>query len=412
MIDTVGESGPEKRFQECYHSKEKGSFDTGSWTEDGGILTVADGPLVDGTHRLAVPILYLVQGSNLYKEWGLSLETVEQREIADRMFNNPRFQTTIDLKPRDPFDTNFSIWYVVADLYQMKGLWRGLFGTERLKARLRAWAGVSGRRTAKELAIDNITPRTASRELANRHLSVKFGLLPMVDDITRLYSLIQRWTNLYDDMDSLLTTNRTWYSPPFDFKVEYPRITEVGECRVDISGVYAFPCIVKCKSGGDSVTARHFRTLKFGFECPEFQGWLARMRQFVDAFGVLDPAALWDVVPFSFVVDWFFGIGGWLHKNRPRFFPANVVIKDYCESIRIDNRREWYYQGYAQALHQSGLTYHTDLPLGSDHHSMYIRRLFNPSASVQSLGPKIGKGVVSLNRITTAASLIAQRIPR
>jgi hypothetical protein len=79
-------------------------------------------------------------------------------------------------------------------------------------------------------------------------------------------------------------------------------------------------------------------TLDYTYELPLASGLAsvlasARTRAGLDVFGInLSPSDLWEIVPLSFVYDWFFDIGSALEEYDLVNFPTNVVIHDYAYS--------------------------------------------------------------------------------
>ena len=165
------------------------------------------------------------------------------------------------------------------------------------------------------------------------------------------------------------------------------------------------------------ISCRFRRALRYRLKCPELVQWLDRFKQFIDAFGLLDPAAIWDIIPWSFVVDWFLPIGSWLHNNRPRLFPAEFEILDYCESIRIEQLNAF------AAVPQFGL-YTLNSPsiysnvewdtfgayIGQERVVTYVRRVFVPD--YKTINQTSRSPLLRWRNVAIAASLSAQRVPR
>jgi hypothetical protein len=143
--------------------------------------------------------------------------------------------------------------------------------------------------------------------------------------------------------------------------------------------------------------------------CPELKSWLSRVKQFIDLFGVINPTALWDLIPFSFVVDWFFGFGKWLQRNRPRLFKGSVVVYDYCESIRLQYTHEYYAAAdiWVDQTNPAGYPVNS---VGTERCVTYIRRRYQPAVGGLTLGSS--HPLLSIREAVIASGLVAQRIPR
>jgi hypothetical protein len=177
------------------------------------------------------------------------------------------------------------------------------------------------------------------KNIAESHLAIQFGVLPTIADIRDFLNIILKWDDFYRKNGSAfkyLSTVREVHPPlmdgytfedQLDFQLFGPSTSLKAKYRFDVGPLLA-----------NSV-------IKYYFVCPELSGLLNRIRQFVDRLGLLDPAAIWDVIPYSFLIDWVVDIGGWLNRNaKPQLFPADVVIPDWCESAVRDTTISGYWE--------------------------------------------------------------------
>lgn len=62
---------------------------------------------------------------------------------------------------------------------------------------------------------------------------------------------------------------------------------------------------------------------------------LSRLDAYLDYLGVkYDPGVIWDVIPFSFVIDWFVGVGDWLSSFSKRNIQPQTEIIDLMWSSK------------------------------------------------------------------------------
>lgn len=392
------------RYNDCTNFVRHSYYYSQYGVGDSGILNIADGhggiPSIPAYPLVAryYPRRFLIKDSDIYISNPAPLDPQDPQTLKtlELVFADESLPSTLSIT-KDPFETDFSVWFVLADLWQMKGLVKQLIGSEALNRSFRR--------------LDELPARDTAKELADKHLLVQFGLLPTIKDLQEFASILMNWRDRYSDMDKLLKT-RPWHEPKIDISKRFPDITFSGTSPVSINS-YGFTHVnMRCDQ--KTISAEFCRTASYSFVCPEFQGWLARLKQFIDAFGILDPAAIWDNVPFSFVVDWFFGISKWLSKNKPRLFPADVLIHDYCESIKVETERRWYASTYvAPHLPDTGeVVWQDNVFLGRETYTTYLRRRFRPEAQYISVPPSRKAGVVTLRRALISASLVAQRLPR
>jgi hypothetical protein len=313
--------------------------------------------------------------------------------LFSRFFSLRTLPTEV-LIDKDPFDTEFSLWYLLVDLLDLINMFKHvykLFSPNEL-------AKFNGAR--KYYSKSKVT----FRDVHDANLLYHFGIAATEKDIRDFFAVLMHWRRDYDHMTEFLRTLHRRRFEPVDVPEYNYQHNDVLTSHVESVDFNIY------RNVETSMSVFH-RTAQYKFTAPEFQGWMTRVKQFLDAFGVLDPAAVWDVIPFSFVLDWFVDIGGWLHDNRPRLFPADVSILDYCESFRL--KRRITYSTSWEAPHNGGGSHTTTAfaQVAAHHHEYFVRRRFIPSVTrIAALGSK--KSFVSLRRVHIASSLIGQRLPR
>jgi hypothetical protein len=323
----------------------------------------------------------------------------------DPLFSDPRLKKDFQIRS-DPFDTDFSAWYLLVDLLDFKKLIRGL-----LKGAMKTRPIIGSNPHA--LAD---SPYTA-RDFHNNNLLIKFGVIPTINDIRQLLRTISQWSKKYGDVGAL-AAKRYKAHVNVEKLDELVNFAELDPWEEEVS----LP--IPGSSIGSPYTLRVSRTVEaswhaealYGFTCPEFQGWVSRLGQITDSFGLLDPAALWDVIPFSFVVDWFYSVSTWLHKNRPRLFPATAVLHDYLETIKVKSTVKYYLKDcYNVSFDSPYYQPINNLLLGEESTTTYIRRRFRPPDGYVVMVPR-ERGPASfiqvLRRVGISASLVGQRLPR
>ena len=322
-------------------------------------------------------------------------------ESLTRLFASSSLPRKITID-RDPFDNGFSIWYTLVDLFDLKKALIKLASNPKLS---------SLKKGAKRRLIPK---KDTARQLADAHLSVRFGVIPTIQDVQDTIQVIKTWHDVYDQMDELLSKRYRKHEnvPDIADPVLFGEWKEIVSFSLPGNSIN-HQVLVESKTK----VRWHGLTL-YGFTCPEFQGWLSRLAQICDSFGVLDPAALWDVVPFSFIVDWFFTTQSFLHKLKPRLFPATAVIHDYLESIVMETTVTYKLLNWAFPLDPPGsgppAAFINSTLIGVESYKTYVRRRFLPDLANVSLSSGIARksSFVTLNRVAISASLLAQRVPR
>lgn len=312
-----------------------------------------------------------------------------------RMYDRLQYPITERvLIERNPFDSEFSIWMLGQDLVELPKLIvsiQGLFRALR-KIKLR----------------DNIM-KLPYRDVMNGILTAEFGVLPSIADIRDFIDIVKRWGELLEH-DGAMTRTYTYRKPI--------RVIEQGRVfeRSYGSGIPGANVVLHMKYSVG--VQRLYMLAKYYFVCPELHGLMARVKLAVDRLGLLDPAAAWDRVPFSFVVDWFADIGGWLHRNlKPNWYPADVVVTDWAETLIRDTD----YAGYltfsgpdmSRALVEREIwhRYEEKLFLKGVFHQYARKRQFPAKLEVdrKSLDSSLRKTWIKTNRIIIGSCLVGQR---
>ena len=74
---------------------------------------------------------------------------------------------------------------------------------------------------------------------------------------------------------------------------------------------------------------------------PELNTMLEVLGGYLDSLGFeLNPRIIWDAIPFSFVIDWFFGVGNWLNRFKIDTVELPIQLVDgflqYKETLNIE----------------------------------------------------------------------------
>lgn len=62
-----------------------------------------------------------------------------------------------------------------------------------------------------------------------------------------------------------------------------------------------------------------------------------QINYFLDVLGInANPAVIWNAIPFSFVIDWFVNVGGFLERLRVDNIRAATTVTKFCVSARFE----------------------------------------------------------------------------
>jgi hypothetical protein len=95
-------------------------------------------------------------------------------------------------------------------------------------------------------------------------------------------------------------------------------------------------------------------TAQYSYRVPELQAVIARLRQFLSLIGLnLDPSIIWNAIPYSFVFDWFVNVGDYLHSLRVDAYEVEVLMSDYCHSVKCGLVVRTYASGHTPTVDPS-----------------------------------------------------------
>lgn len=161
-----------------------------------------------------------------------------------------------------------------------------------------------------------------SKPLAEAHLANEFAIKPMLSDITeifnQIFATVTSAQNKFSEAGS--TNQKRHYS-------EGAVLDNVGAWC--LSGYDSWSTHVWRVMGRRTVT--YTATLRYNYKYTQRPGWDA----FTRYWGLdLNAEAVWNAIPFSFLVDYFVKIGDSLHAAA---HDPNVLLTEYeyCESSLI-----------------------------------------------------------------------------
>jgi hypothetical protein len=181
--------------------------------------------------------------------------------------------------------------------------------------------------------------------VSSHFLAGIFGLLPMVQDIKTIVNKFRTAEDKVLDYLENEHVRRTLHYrknlSPYTFRDVEDFESDSGHFDTgtiqNACGRYGdFPLIeFDCKTVHQIVRPRFHASLDFSYSLPGYLS--AALKSFLselDHWGInLSIGDFWDIIPFSFVIDWFADVGKWLHSFDFENVPATIKVNDYCWSI-------------------------------------------------------------------------------
>jgi hypothetical protein len=214
-------------------------------------------------------------------------------------------------------------------------------------------------------ALDNL-PQLATNNIAN--------LAQLVDSVRLLLDIYHGdLASLPRDMKGILNLSKeAWLAYRYSYLTTKSDIEELAMYAQRIDEL-ANRCIEKINVKGQYVDAQGY-VYGCSFDVETRSLMPASVRELLSSRHMMGRAGLaldlenaWDLVPFSFVVDWFVPIGDWLHK---------ITTKNECLDLIITNH--WYTKHGTETVLESevrfyqrfpGHGHYTGIPQFRTHHS-------------------------------------------
>ncbi len=172
------------------------------------------------------------------------------------------------------------------------------------------------------------------KKAAKTHLSLQFGLFPLISDIEKLYQLLQDTRQRVSEFKRLLNKPVTLHyaeegGATLPANVWLPNGSHLHK-EVNYSWL---------------TRPKMCATLKGIASCPAADLAYSDVLGMLDALGLnLNPRIVWDAIPFSFVVDWFFDIGKRLNEYRQDNLDVTLIVHDFCISQKFEYEYLQYWQ--------------------------------------------------------------------
>lgn len=178
-----------------------------------------------------------------------------------------------------------------------------------------------------------------SRGWAEFHLSKEFGIKPFVSDLRRIASSLKvaraETRRLSIGEGKVLTSHFTKVlTDPAKLAGEYNWFLASHSCKRLLTVEYD--------------KSMYHATMKYHYSLGDFTRRNLDKLVLLDTLGInLNPKIIWDMLPWSFAVDWILGVGTFLDQFKIQAVQPTVVVDDFCHSVKTrrvitrSNQLQW-----------------------------------------------------------------------
>lgn len=228
-------------------------------------------------------------------------------------------------------------------LYELRDVKRmfEVLPRKHLRAVLRGPTGI------KSIPLNSWKEVLGLRNLNNLHLNYNFGWKPFIADIKAV-------KKAYDSFDTRLS--KFLDNEGLDLRRHW------SDTASSINKTYTFGGGSWAWAGNAYVsgTSTESSTFHFRYSLPQYAPDEMRRRAWLDSFGLnLTLANIWRVVPWSFVVDWFYNISKVLDESADDWIQPYVDFIQGCDSVKTELtvKAELYFRSYPDPKSLGTLTY-------------------------------------------------------
>lgn len=243
---------------------------------------------------------------------------------------------------------------------------------------------------------------STSRAGSDVYLQTQFNLKPLVSDICGIHATLTTWEKR---INALLTGAGRNHVKHFSYT--WSEHADVSEEKTDTQYFAVSPASYNTyhyyhpkRYVWYEPTTFHAQ-IRYNYVCSDYQRQHAALLGILDQLGFnLNPAIIWNAIPWSFVVDWVFGVSRWLDQFKLTLMEPTINIQSYLWSIKR-RRRIMLTRFYPVQHSQTAPGPEVALPIV--HETAYRRQVDNLGInSILSSG-------LSLKEVSLGAALLVSR---
>lgn len=171
------------------------------------------------------------------------------------------------------------------------------------------------------------------RTTAGQYLNYKFNLRPLVSDISKIYLAMSRTERRINDFITRAgkPQNKHFCFKWQEFEDEADEVSVAGTYHDQFGGGSQCGCSRQVFYEPSAFHAQ----IQYNYNYTGYQVEHARLLATLDALGInLNPAIIWNAIPWSFTVDWVLGVSRWLDTLKTENMRPQINIRRFLWSIK------------------------------------------------------------------------------
>jgi hypothetical protein len=230
------------------------------------------------------------------------------------------------------------------------------------------------------------------KEIANLHLGYKFGWKPFLSDVMRIKDSLDDFRKKVRDLQKNANQPiRRHYSRPLDLAILSPLA----------SVLYSDSVTTVSRETKWVIKPKYNATVDFVYSMPDMSRLVNQVAGFADSLGFhLNPQIAWNAIPYSFVVDWFFDVGGFLNRLRADNLVVPATVVSFVHSIKWKHETMYWLVGKPTQVS------------GGDPHCLMARRVqlrYERRRDIPSWGLDTTVRIPNMGQVLLGTSLITQK---
>jgi len=164
------------------------------------------------------------------------------------------------------------------------------------------------------------------------NLGINFGWKPFISDCKNLAKGIMSFEERYA---KFLDRQEVWNT------AHYGKPLEVDPYQVEAPIGTAGPGWVQRETTVWKNVSYH-ASMKYKYTLPKFSSGFRRASAWLDTLGLhISPSVIWEGIPYSFIIDWFVGVGDALKACEGSYSNPAVTIDNMVYSVKYEYTSTW-----------------------------------------------------------------------